>query len=129
MHEFVMVVIYGLGTMCLLALVHLQLAAWLFPYWVRSFYTSGGQWRTAGVVLQVLAWIAATIVAGAGAAFMLSWMPSNWGWSDEVGVFTSYADDLSWLFGMFMGSGWISALLQVGRAQADSVYTQFRKPE
>lgn len=128
-HENVMAVVYGLGTLCLVALVHLQLSAWLFPYWIRSFYTAGGQWRTAGIVLQVLAWVGAAIIAGTGAAFILSWMPSSWGFSDEAGSFTSYADDLSWLFGMFMGSGWVAALLQGGRAHASNVYAQFRKPE
>ncbi|WP_223482388.1 hypothetical protein [Stenotrophomonas sp. OVS01A] len=106
------------STLSLAALVHLQLASWLFPDWVRSLYTPGGRYRTVGIVLQVLAWIAAAAITGAGVAFMLSWMPNSWGSADELGDFTAYAQDLAWLAGLFMGSGWVWALLQVGRRQA-----------
>lgn len=114
-HENVMAVVYGLGTLCLLAFLHLQLSAWLVPGWVRAFYVPGGRWRTAGIVLQVLAWVAAVAITIAGVAMLLSWMPGNWGWTDEVGAFTPQADDLSTWAGVFMGSGWIWSLLQAGR--------------
>ncbi|MGH8037092.1 MAG: hypothetical protein ACREPD_05055 [Stenotrophomonas sp.] len=112
------VVIVG-AILSLASLVHLQLAAWLFPGWVRSVYMTGGQYRNAGIVLQALAWIAAAAITGAGTSFMLSWMPGSWGWADEIGKFTSYAQELSWLAGPVMGSGWIWSLLQAGRRAAE----------
>ncbi|HEL3158089.1 TPA: hypothetical protein UMF67_001808 [Stenotrophomonas maltophilia] len=118
-HENVMAVVYGLGTLCLLAFLHLQLSAWLFPGWVRSLYLPGGRWRAAGIVLQVLAWVAAVAITIAGVGMLLSWMPGNWGWTDEVGTFTPHADDLSTWAGLLMGSGWIWSLLQAGRRAAD----------
>lgn len=117
-HDNVMAVIYGLGALCLLAFLHLQLSAWLIPSWVRAFYVPGGRWRTAGIVLQALAWVAAVAITIAGVAMLLSWMPGNWGWTDEVGAFTPHADDLSTWAGVFMGSGWIWSLLQAGRRKA-----------
>jgi len=104
-----------LAVTSLAALVHLQLAAWLFPTWVRSLYSPGGRYRTAGIVLQVLAWMAAATITGAGVAFMLSWMPSSWGSTSETGEFTTYAEELAWLAGLFMGSGWVWSLLNVAR--------------
>lgn len=108
----------ALAMLSLAALVHLQLAVWLFPGWIRSLYTTGGRYRTAGVGLQVLAWIAAAAITGAGVAFMLSWMPASWGHTDEIGTFTPHAQSLAWLAGLMMGSGWIWSLLQAGRREA-----------
>lgn len=118
MQTAILAVVIAGSILSLMALVHLQLAAWLFPGWVRSLYTPGGSYRTVGIGLQVLAWIAAAVITGAGVAFMLSWMPNSWGSADELGDFTTYAQDLAWLAGPFMGSGWIWSLLQVGRRQA-----------
>ncbi|PSD28321.1 hypothetical protein C7E18_03170 [Stenotrophomonas maltophilia] len=118
MQDEIRIVVYGLGTLCLLAFLHLQLSAWLIPSWVRAFYVPGGRWRTAGIALQALAWVAAVAITIAGVAMLLSWMPGNWGWTDEVGAFTPHADDLSTWAGVFMGSGWIWSLLQAGRRKA-----------
>lgn len=118
MQDEIRIVVYGLGTLCLLAFLHLQFSAWLIPSWVRAFYMPGGRWRTAGIVLQALAWVAAVAITISGVAMLLSWMPGNWGWTDEVGAFTPHADDLSTWAGIFMGSGWIWSLLQAGRRKA-----------
>lgn len=118
MQTAVLYLVIAGSILSLAALTHLQLSSWLFPGWVRSLYTQGGRYRTAGISLQVLAWIAAATITGAGVAFMLSWMPNSWGSADELGVFTPYAQDLAWLAGPLMGSGWVWSLLQVGRRQA-----------
>lgn len=119
MQDEIKILVYGLGTLCLLAFIHLQLSAWLFPSWTRSLYAAGGRWRTVGIVLLVLAWVAAVAITMSGVAMLLSWMPGNWGWTDEIGTFTPHADDLSTWAGVFMGSGWVWSLLQAGRRNAE----------
>jgi hypothetical protein len=115
MQDEIRILIYATGTVCLLAFVHLQISAWLMHGWMRAFYVSGGRWRGAGIVLQVMAWITAVAITMAGVSLLLSWMPRGWGWQDEIGTFTSYATDLATWAGIFMGSGWVWSLLQAGR--------------
>lgn len=119
MQEDIQILVYGLGTLCLLAFVHLQVSAWLVKGWMRTFYIVGARWRKAGIALQVLAWVAAVAITIAGVSLLLSWMPRSWGWTDEIGSFTPHVDDLSTWAGVFMGSGWVWSLLQAGRRNAE----------
>ncbi|WP_414488468.1 hypothetical protein [Stenotrophomonas maltophilia] len=121
MQDEIRILIYAVGTACLLAFIHLQICAWIAHGWMRAFYVAGARWRRAGIALQAMAWVAAVAITIAGVSFLLSWMPSSWGWRDEIGTFTSHATDLATWAGLFMGSGWVWSLLQAGRRSASNL--------
>lgn len=119
MDTAILAILITVAMVPLAALVHLQLAAWLVPGWMRAFYVESPRNPRTGVAMIALAWIAAAVIVGAGVGFMLSWMPSTWGSVDEDGSFYPHAKFISGMAGVFMGAGWIWSLVQAGRRHVE----------
>ncbi|MFK3847728.1 hypothetical protein [Stenotrophomonas sp. NPDC078853] len=89
MQDVVQLVLMVGGVACLLALIHLQLAAWLFPSWLALYPRENERDRPAavGLALTFLAWVAAAAILSKGFASVLWWIPSSAGFIDSEGDF------------------------------------------
>lgn len=105
------------SVLCLLSLLHLFLAAWLIPSWLRVYptYASTGARRGVGLTLAAFAWIGACVIVSLGTEAMLWWVPRSIGFVNESGDFQSWIGYAAGGFGLFAGTGWVWSVLRVGR--------------
>lgn len=118
MQERAQLVLMVGGVVCLLALIHLQLAAWLFPSWLALYPRGNERDRPAalGLALTFLAWVAAAVILSKGFESVLWWVPESSGFIDGSGDFQSWVGYLSAGFGLFAGTGWVWSVLRAGRS-------------
>lgn len=122
MREVANVILIAGSILSLLALLHLFLAAWLFPKWLRAYPTNAGTGAGRGIGFAILglAWIGACVIVTNGAEAMLWWMPGSAGFIDEDGAYQSWSGYLSAGFGLVAGTGWIWSVLRAGRSSQQS---------